>query len=346
MDSSDIKRYKTYVSQRLAEYLPSLQRAAIGDFSSSIRIPEEEDAFVELAVALTLMLNDLKELDLAKKQVVDKRDQVAGLQLEAQRAKELQNTQKATLNMLEDLAETNEKLKELDKLKSDFVSTVSHELRTPLTIIKEGISIILDGLYGTINDDQKKLLETSKSNVDRLARIINDLLDISKIEAHKLELRKEKIDICETTRKVVGEMHAHAQESNVDLVITCSPNSINVLVDPDKLEEILINLLSNAVKFTPKGGKIKVEVVEVDGFAQISVFDTGRGISKKDQEKLFEKFQQFGRVAGPGIKGTGLGLSIVKGLVELHGGKIWVESAINKGTKFIFTIPKISEVKK
>lgn len=264
--------------------------------------------------------------------------------LSKERLKELEDTQAATLNMLEDLQEAKEELQELDKLKSDFISTVSHELRTPLTIIKEGVSIVLDGFYGTVNDDQKKLLLASKNNVDRLMRIINGLLDISKIEAHKVELKKEELDLCVAVREAIEEMKPHVEESNLALSLKYSAKSIKVSADSDKLEEILINLISNAVKFTARGGKISVEVLDKREVAEISVADTGQGISKENQGKLFEKFQQFGRVAGPGERGTGLGLSIAKGLVEMHGGKLWVESELKKGTKFTFTIPKGRDV--
>lgn len=244
----------------------------------------------------------------------------------------------------EELKKVNVRLQELDKLKSDFVSTVSHELRTPLTIIKEGISIVLDELYGKINGDQKKLLSTSMGNLDRLARIINDLLDISKIEAQKIELRIKKIPICDIGHKIMEEIMPKAKQNGIELLADCTPGKdVLVLADPDRIEQIFINLISNSLKFTPKGGKITLKFEDADGFVHISISDTGLGIAKENLSKLFGKFQQFGRAEGSGLKGTGLGLAITKNLVELHGGTIKVESEIGKGTKFTFTIPKAKE---
>ncbi|OGC10006.1 hypothetical protein A3F86_03755 [candidate division WOR-1 bacterium RIFCSPLOWO2_12_FULL_45_9] len=235
--------------------------------------------------------------------------------------------------------------KKIDLLKTEFVSTVSHELRTPLALIKEGVSIVLDGLYGKINKDQKKLLSIAKSNVDRLARIINELLDISKIEAHRVELNRSQVDICAVAARIIEQMRGQAEESDINLTLKAFPQAVELSADSDRLEEVFINLFSNAIKFTPKNGTISVEIVDKDSLVEVSVADTGRGISEADLPRVFSKFEQFGRTPGPGIKGTGLGLSIVKGLIELHGGNIRVESQPGKGTKFIFTLPKAEGAK-
>ncbi|OGC05221.1 hypothetical protein A2276_04710 [candidate division WOR-1 bacterium RIFOXYA12_FULL_43_27] len=239
-----------------------------------------------------------------------------------------------------ELEEKNKKLLELDKLKSDFIATVSHELRTPLTIIKEGIMQVLDELYGKIGTDQKKVLDISKNNIDRLTRIINDLLDISKIEANRVDIHPKEFPICEIGHKVIEASKIKADAEGIRMVADCSAGE-NVLVyaDPDRLEQIFINLITNSLKFTPKGGQITLKLEEEPDFVRISVSDTGKGIAGEDIPKLFSRFQQLDRSKG----GTGLGLAIAKNLVELQGGKIWVESELGKGTTFTFTVPKVKK---
>jgi PAS domain S-box-containing protein len=239
---------------------------------------------------------------------------------------------------------TEEELKKIGVMKTDFVSMASHELRTPLAIIKGGVDLILDEHYGKINEDQKKYLTISQNNIKRLSHLLDDLLDIAKIEARKVELRCQAVNIMEVVQEAIAEFKIKADEKKIDLAITKLPEkSFKVFADPDRIHEIFENLISNAIKFTGAGGQVSLEIVETKEAAQISVIDTGRGISQDSLPKLFSKFEQFGRTAGPGSKGTGLGLSITKGLVELHGGKIWAESEPGKGSKFSFTIPKAKE---
>jgi len=237
-----------------------------------------------------------------------------------------------------ELKKANEELRKIDQLKSDFVSTVSHELRTPLSITKEGISLVLDKIAGNINEKQKKILNTSRDNIDRLARIINDLLDISKIEAGKLELKKESFNMNDAIKGLATFFREEAKKKGLELRLNLPKESIELYADPDKLKQVFINLIGNSLKFTQKG-YIEVSARKFKDRAECSVIDTGKGIEKNALPKVFNKFEQFGRVAGPGEKGTGLGLSIVKGIVELHHGSISVESEAGKGAKFTFTLP-------
>ena len=243
----------------------------------------------------------------------------------------------------DELEEKNRRLTELDKLKSDFVSTVSHELRTPLSIIKEGISLVLDGITGKVNQKQEKILLVSKDNIDRLTRIINDLLDISRIESGKVELTKSIVNISDLTKQVYSEFKIEADKKSQVLQIFLPKSSVDIYVDPDKITQILNNLISNAIKYTPSKGKIKVELEDKKDKVEISISDTGIGIANEDLPKIFDKFQQFDRKAGPGTKGTGLGLAIAKELIQMHKGKIWVDSKVHKGTKVTFALPKISQ---
>jgi len=246
--------------------------------------------------------------------------------------------------ILEELKRKNSELEKLDQLKSDFVSIVSHELRTPLSITKEGISLILDGVTGRINPKQQKVLATSMNNIDRLARIINNLLDISKIESGKAELKKKNVDFKALIKNVFSAFENKAGEKGLELRFSLSQGQREAVlcIDEDKIIQVFTNLLSNSIKFTEQG-HIDVSLINRENEIEFVVSDTGVGISAEALPKVFDKFMQFGRTAGSGEKGTGLGLSIAKGLVELHGGRIWAESELGKGTKFIFTLPKYRE---
>jgi len=230
------------------------------------------------------------------------------------------------------------KEKEVERMKTEFVSTVSHELRTPLAITKEGISLVLDNIPGAINDQQRKILATAKGNIDRLSRIINDLLDISKIEAGRMEVKREKVVMQDLVASQLAAFARKARDKGIDLRADLPREPVSVYADADRLAQVLTNLVGNALKFT-EGGSVEISVRGLDGTVDCAVTDTGRGISKEDLPNIFDKFRQFGRSPGAGEKGTGLGLSIAKGIVEAHHGTIRVESEEGKGTKVIVTLP-------
>ena len=254
----------------------------------------------------------------------------------------LQKSEAERERMLEELENKNRELFKLDNLKSEFVSVVSHELRTPLSIIKEGVSLVLDGVIGEISPTQNKVLATSRNNIDRLSRIINSLLDISKIESGKVELKKKAVDLKVLIKNVVALFETKARERGLEIKVSLPPEEkLNLCLDEDRIIQVFTNLIGNSLKFTERG-YIGISVVDKGSEFEFTVSDTGIGISAEDLPKVFRKFMQFGRVAGNGEKGTGLGLSIAKGLIELHDGRIWVESEPGKGSKFIFTLPKAS----
>jgi len=246
----------------------------------------------------------------------------------------------------ENLRKANEKLKEYSQLKDEFVSIASHELRTPLSIIQGAIRLILDGISGGINPKQKEVLTMARENVERLGRIVNSLLTVSKIESGKLDLQKKLINICELIKSTTTEHEGIAQEKGINLDCEVLEQGIDICVDPDRIKQILINLISNSLKFTPEHGFVKVTCSQQNEEVVFSVQDSGVGIAKEDIPKLFDKFTQFGRKDGPGEKGTGLGLTIAKQLTELHGGNIQVESEVNKGTTFTVSLPLKAEDKK
>lgn len=234
--------------------------------------------------------------------------------------------------------------KQLDKLKDDFISMVSHELRTPLSTMKEFASIILDEIPGKLTNSQREYMDIIKGNINRLTRLINSLLDISKIEADKTELKEEFIDIVGLVKGVIEVLMPSVDKKHIKVKAVFYPDSLNVLVDSDKIVQVFTNLIENAIKFTQEFGQIKVKIIDKKKEIECSVADTGTGIAPENFDKLFGKFQQFDRVSGSGAKGTGLGLAISKGLVEMHNGRIWAESKYGRGSKFVFTLPKKNEL--
>lgn len=231
--------------------------------------------------------------------------------------------------------------KHLERAKDEFVGTVSHELRTPMTSIREVISQILDGILGETNPEQREFLSMALSDVDRLSRIIEDLLDISKLDAGKMKM---KIEMCETVAlvlKIISSFVPQAEAKGLEMKGSFSKEKIKVYVDKDRITQVFSNLIGNAVKFTQKG-QIEISLVDREDAVECSVSDTGPRIDKKDLPQLFDKFQQFGHPVSGEEKGTGLGLAISKGIVELHKGKIWVKSEVNVGTKFTFVLPKFT----
>ncbi|MEP6888044.1 MAG: ATP-binding protein [Nitrospirales bacterium] len=238
-----------------------------------------------------------------------------------------------------ELQAANEKLQELDRLKSAFVSIVSHELRTPMTSIKGYIENMLDGLTGALSDRQSYYLGRVKYNVERLTRMINDLLDLSRIEAGRVELTLAPLAIAELVPEIVESLQPVGQAKSVTIRHWHKGGSVQISGDRDKLHQILTNLIQNAVKFTASGGQIRVETKMIaGGFVQFCVADTGSGIPPHELAKIFERFYR-GEAIQVEQRGAGLGLPITKSLVELHGGKIWVESVTGQGSRFYFTMP-------
>jgi PAS domain S-box-containing protein len=232
------------------------------------------------------------------------------------------------------------RLKELDKMKSDFVSNVSHELRTPLTSIKGSVDNMLDGLTGSLNEKQIRYLTRIKSNTDRLSRLINDLLDLSRIEAGRVEVRPTTLSLTALAEEIAEQVKALAAEKCIQIEVPSSDLRVTAWADRDKVMQILTNLIGNAIKFSPQNGRVNIGLERNgDDQVQISVADTGPGILPEESSKIFSKFYQVANLEKQKPKGSGLGLAISKALVELHGGKIWVESELGKGSTFYFTLP-------
>ncbi len=258
---------------------------------------------------------------------------------------ELKRSQLAREHLVRELNEANRRLQEISDLKSDYLSAASHELRTPLTVIKEFCSLVHDEVVGPINAEQKKCLGSAVRNCNRLADLVNDLLDLDSIESGHNHLSRQEVLLAELLQACSEDFRprceAAGQELQVDLAGLDGP--VAVLAAPDMITQVVVNLLGNAHKFTPTGGVIKLRARVDGGQAWIEVQDDGPGIKQADRERVFEKFAQLDRRDGPGAKGTGLGLPISRKIVELHGGQLELIASQERGCRFRFDVPLYSD---
>jgi len=237
------------------------------------------------------------------------------------------------------LFEANRQLRAATEAKSIFLAHMSHELRTPLNAIIGFSDLLIGGIGGEINNQQRQCLEDILNSGKHLLSLINDILDLSKVEAGKIDIRPESLRLADVVDDAVTTVKTMIDESKHELAISIAEDLPPVYGDRNRLKQILLNLLSNAIKFTPDGGKLTLETSRKGDFCQVSMVDNGIGIRKEDQIRIFEPFTQLDTQPGERKQGTGLGLALTKQLVELLGGKIWVESKHGKGSRFSFTIP-------
>lgn len=240
-----------------------------------------------------------------------------------------------------ELSAALEEIKIISKRKSDFISAVSHELRTPLTSIKGYASILAMGKLGELPPAAKERVEKINTHSDNLSQLINNLLDISRIESGRAELKFEPLNI-KTLADTVGDMLAPPmKDKTIDFVVDIPATLPSAKADKSQIERVFINLIGNAIKFTPTGGKITVKAKPLDNeMLQVTISDNGIGIAEKDLTKLGEEFYRIDNEVNQSVKGTGLGLSLVKSIVEAHKGKLTVSSQLNRGSSFSFTLPK------
>ena len=234
--------------------------------------------------------------------------------------------------------------KEIDQMKSDFISLVSHELRTPLTSIIGFVSFILDGKAGSINDRQRNSLARVQRQSKRLAALINDLLDISRIESGRIQMEQEPISLLEIVTQRIEEIRPQADEKSIQMDLTAPESVPTILGDEARMGQVFTNLIGNAIKFTPNNGEVSIKV-RVDGnLLHIEVIDTGPGIPAEERQKVFDKFYQLSDISTRKQGGSGLGLSITKSIVEAHGGKLWIDDGNQgKGSNFQFVLPLVTE---
>jgi PAS domain S-box-containing protein len=231
------------------------------------------------------------------------------------------------------------RLREVDRMKDEFVSIVSHELRTPLTSIRGSVQLVLDDAESVKDPEYRMLLQIALNNCERLVRIINDILDVSKIESGNITLRKKPVQVADLVRQSIDVVAGPARIADVQLVVNVPASIKPVMVDPDRIVQALVNLLSNAVKFAPANSTVTTTVTGSDHMVTIAVADQGEGIAPENLNRLFRKFQQVDSSSSRRKGGTGLGLAITKALVEQHGGQIFVDSELHRGTRFSFTLP-------
>jgi len=253
------------------------------------------------------------------------------------RDKERERLQKEVAAKKIELEAANKKLKELDRIKSDFVANVAHEFRTPLTIIKGNVDLVVKGGLGEVTSQQKEMLDGAKNVANRLARLVNDLLDISKIESGKMKLREDLININKIIEENLPGFTKMIKDRKQTLKKELAIDMPDIKADMDKITQVFVNLLSNAIKYSPEQGSIVVKSVNLENEIMVEVSDTGEGVSQENLDTIFDKFT---RVTAEKKEGTGLGLPIAKDIVVLHKGRMWVKSEIGKGSQFYFTLPK------
>jgi signal transduction histidine kinase len=238
-------------------------------------------------------------------------------------------------------AEVERKSAELESAsrhKSDFLANMSHELRTPLNAVIGFSEVLSERMFGELNEKQDEYLKDIHASGQHLLSLVNDILDLSKIEAGKMELEPSDFDLPMTIENALMLVRERAARRDIALHSAVDKRLAKIHADERKIRQVLLNLLSNAIKFTPEGGRVEIGAKPVDGCIEVAVSDTGVGIAPEDQEAVFEEFRQVG-TAEKKVEGTGLGLALSRKFIELHGGNIWVKSQIGGGSTFTFTVP-------
>ncbi len=325
----------------IGQLVSATQRIARGDLSHPVTI-RTNDEIGDLAMSFNQMVKQLEDSrrefeDYSK--TLERKVEERTTELE-RNVEELSEARIATLNILEDINEAkkelemaNRELMELDEMKSKFLGTASHELKTPLTAIKANIDFILSGREVPIPRNLRQYLFTIQRNTNRIQDIMEKMLDMARIKSGKIDILMERLNLLSVVKEFVKEIKP--VEKRIDIKIKI-PRDIHVQADKNRLHDIYANLLSNAFKFTPAGGEVRIEARRDNDLVLAEVSDTGVGIPEDQCEKVFDEFYQVDRRR---YGGTGLGLAIVKGIVEEHGGRIWVDSKVGKGSSFYFTVP-------
>ena len=366
------------ITEPIGKMVLTAKRIAEGDYSQTIKyrsgdeIGELADAFRKMQLNLDHIaeqaleiaggkldrhLNIPGDLPWAFNKMIDglreSRDQIENHRLHLRQ--KVEERTKELKKAADELTRKNVELERANKLKSEFLATMSHELRTPLNAVIGFSEVLMDQVFGAVNDKQLRYLENIKKSGRHLLKLINDILDLSKIEAGKVPLKVERFYVPTAVEEVCSAIRGLADKKGHSFYIEIDKEVDAITADKGKFFQIMFNILSNAIKFTPKGGEVWVnvsytggekdangqDIMEPDSYLLVSIRDTGIGIHDADREKVFEKFQQIDGSYTRSQEGIGLGLALTKKLVELHGGRIWFESEAGKGTTFFFTLPTV-----
>jgi signal transduction histidine kinase len=251
----------------------------------------------------------------------------------------VEESQQEILAMNEALAQAISQLQELDRMKDAFLSMVTHELRTPLTVISGITEMLETGIYGELTAEQAEHIHQIATQATRLRQLVNDLLDLSKMEAGMMRLRREVLDPRSIVEAVIEQLVTVAAQSGVTLSNRVRHDLPDVYCDGQRIEQVLTNLITNAIKFTSSGGQVIITAEAGSDGVRFCVADTGQGIPPEATTRIFDKFFQVQSSTETRTKGTGLGLTIVRHIVELHGGEVSIESTPGKGSRFYFSLP-------
>ena len=337
-----LRRVKDFIAKD-AKYVFELRR----DLESNQRLAERQGLVAILSaiggvlwLLLTVHFRIFRSLNRLSRRMMDFLADRYSFQFSQPDQTELGDLQRTFNALAERVINTVDEMKRLDQAKSEFLSIASHELRTPMTSIKGSLSLLATGVMGKIDPAPGRLLAIAEIETDRLIRLINDILDLAKIEAGKLPLACTWYTWDDLVRKSAEGLTGLAHNAGVKIDVAMMPN-LEVFMDRDRVQQVLTNLVSNAIKFTPRNTAVQISTNRgKNGDLIVMVSDQGPGISKQDRELIFEKFRQGTTEKNPLVKGTGLGLAIAKALVEEHGGIIGVKSEIGRGSTFWFTLPK------
>jgi len=231
-------------------------------------------------------------------------------------------------------------LREVQELRTNFTSMLVHDLRSPITVVSAYADLLAQGGGGAVTDRQRQLLGKIQESCGRMVRLIGEILDLSKLEAGKLNLERQRFDVAGLAAEVVERFGPSAHNKGIDLAIRRSPEPFDVVADPGRVDQVLMNLIGNALKFTRRGGAVTVEVAARGAEIELAVMDSGPGIAPSELPLLFERFSQTSAAQATATPGSGLGLLICRHLVEAHGGRIWAESELGKGSRFVVRLPE------
>ena len=326
---------------KLEDYSTSLEKK-VEERTTELneRVKESERqrvALINIAQDLDETNKNLKT-EVTERKRVERELQERNEQLDAQN-EELQSQTEELVTQQQEIIEKTGEVERANQLKSEFLASMSHGLRTPLNVIIGFSELMRDEVPGKLNDEQRQCLDDIQGSGKHLLNLINEVLDLSRIESGRTKLNLTNLALTEVTESLARTMLPILAPRQQSLDIKIEEGLPLVRADKAQASEVLLNLLSNAAKFTPDGGKLKIEAVREDNWCRVSVIDNGIGIKKEDQEQIFEPFYQLDNPLTKGKSGTGLGLALVKQIIEKHGGQVWVESEYGKGSRFIFTLP-------